>query len=52
MKNFLGFRYYENNNKDKCNYFTLIKKGKKGYYILEKTENIKDRDNKFFLLKI
>ena len=51
MKNCLGFRYYEKNNRDKCNYFTLIKKGQKGYYILEKTENIKDKDNESFFDK-
>ena len=51
MKNCFGFRYYEKNNRDKCNYFTLIKKGQKGYYILEKTENIKDKDNESFFNK-
>ena len=48
MKNCFGFRYYEKNNKNKCNYFTLIKKEKKGYFILEKEENIKDADNDSF----
>ena len=50
-KNCFGFRYYEKNKSEKCNYFTLIKKGKKGYYILEKTENIKDIDNESFFDK-
>lgn len=51
MKNCFGFRYYEKNVRDKCNYFTLIKKEKKGYYILEKRENIKDVDNVSFFNK-
>jgi len=51
MKNWFGFRYYEKNVRDKCNYFTLIKKEKKGFYILEKRENIKDIDNESFFDK-
>ena len=47
-KNCIGFRYYEKNNKDKCNYFTLIKKDKKGYLILEKSKKIKDSDDDLF----
>lgn len=34
----LGFRYYEKNNKEKCNHFTLINRYNKRYYILEKTQ--------------
>lgn len=48
IKNCFGFRYYEKNNREKCNYFTLIKKGKKGYYILEKKDSIKDVDDESF----
>ena len=51
IKNCFGFRYYEKNNREKCNYFTLIKKGKKGYYILEKKDSIKDVDNESFYNK-
>lgn len=47
-KNILGFRYYENNCNVKCNYFTLIKKNGKGFYILEKNKEIKDNKNQFF----
>ena len=50
-KNCIGFRYYENNNKDKCNYFTLIKKNTKGYFILEKSTEINDSDNEMFYNK-
>ena len=48
FKNCFGFRYYEKNNIDKCEYFTLIKKGRKGYFILEKEGGIKDNDNELF----
>ena len=51
FKNCIGFRYYENNNKDKCNYFTLIKKNTKGYFILEKSTEINDSDNEMFYNK-
>ena len=48
FKNCFGFRYYGNNNMDKCDYFTLIKKSRKGYYILEKEGGIIDVDNDLF----
>ena len=51
IKNNFGFRYYEKDNREKCNYFTLIKKKKKGYYILEKNNSIKDVDNESFYNK-
>ena len=38
----IGFRYYENNKFEKCNYFTLIKKYDKRFLILEKSKNILD----------
>ena len=39
---FLGFRYYEKNKLEKCNYFTLVKKQDKQFFILEKEKNILD----------
>ena len=35
-KRCIGFRYYEKNNKEKCNYFTLIKRYDNRFFILEK----------------
>lgn len=46
----IGFRYYQNKEiKNKCEYFTLIKKCNNRYYILEKNDKIKDiYDNPFY----
>ena len=52
---FIGFRYYENNKKEKKgsyaygNYFTLVRKNYSKYFILEKDNSIKDMNgNKFY----
>ncbi len=46
---FIGFRYYKNGpNKFDSNYFTLINKYDLKYYILEKSENLKDINNDSF----
>ena len=37
-KRCIGFRYYEKSNKEKCNYFTLVKKYDNRFYILEKEQ--------------
>ena len=47
----IGFRYFESSKFKKCNYFTLIKKNDKRYYILEKNQNIIDADGNTFYNK-
>ena len=46
--NCIGFRYYEKNKLEKCNFFTLIKKYDKKFYILEKELNICDINSDLF----
>ena len=46
--NFIGFRYYENGSYKEGNFFTLIKKNKVRYFILEKNKSIKDINNDLF----
>ena len=46
--NCIGFRYYEKNKSERCNYFTLIKKYDKKFYILEKEKNICDINGELF----
>ena len=44
----IGFRYYEEDKLKKCNYFTLIKKYDKRFFILEKSKNILDTNGSMF----
>ena len=44
----IGFRFYEKNNFEKCNYFTLVVKYDKKFFILEKDKTILDFDGKTF----
>ena len=41
-KKCIGFRYYETNNNERCNYFTLVNKYDNRFFILEKDKNILD----------
>ena len=45
---FIGFRYYTNGIKKSGKYFTIIKKNYSKFFILEKSETMKDMDNKPF----
>ena len=44
----IGFRFYEKINFEKCNYFTLVVKYDKKFFILEKDKTILDFDGKTF----
>ena len=44
----IGFRFYEKSNFEKCNYFTLVVKYDKKFFILEKVKTILDFDGKTF----
>lgn len=46
--NCIGFRYYQKDWNEKCNYFTLINRYKKKYYILEKSQQLRDVNNELF----
>ena len=44
----IGFRYYEKCKLDNCNYFTLVRKYGKKFFILEKDKNFFDIKNEEF----
>ena len=44
----IGFRYYEKDKIEKCNYFTLVRKYDKRFFILEKDKNIIDINGEAF----